>query len=83
MSDNNSTNNNSNNKSKIKTGNVLIDVGLTLLAAAGGAVVGEVSHRVKEVKSRKKARDLAVKTITSANPKVAAVPPNLTKLAIN
>ncbi len=54
MSDNNSTNNNSNNKSKIKTGNVLIDVGLTLLAAAGGAVVGEVSHRVKEVKSRKK-----------------------------
>ena len=27
--------------------------------------------------------DLAVKTITSANPKVAAVPPNLTKLAIN
>ena len=62
MSDNNSTNNNSNNKSKIKTGNVLIDVGLTLLAAAGGAVVGEVSHRVKEVKSRKKARDLAVKT---------------------
>ena len=49
-------------KSKIKTGNVLIDVGLTLLAAAGGAVVGEVSHRVKEVKSRKKARDLAVKT---------------------
>lgn len=62
MSDNNSTNNNSNNKSKIKTGNVLIDVGLTLLVAAGGAVVGEVSHRVKEVKSRKKARDLAVKT---------------------
>ena len=62
MSDNNSTNNNSNNKSKIKTGNVLIDVGLTLLAAAGGAVVGEVSHRVKEVKSRKNARDLAVKT---------------------
>ena len=62
MSDNNSTNNNSNNKSKIKPGNVLIDVGLTLLAAAGGAVVGEVSHRVKEVKSRKKARDLAVKT---------------------
>ena len=25
--------------------------------------------------------DLAVKTITSANPKVAAVPPNLTKLS--
>lgn len=60
---NNSTNNNTNNKkSKINTGNILVDIGATILAAVGGAVVGEVSHRVKEVKSRKKARDLAVKT---------------------
>lgn len=60
---NNSTNNNTNNKkSKINTGNILVDIGATILVAVGGAVVGEVSHRVKEVKSRKKARDLAVKT---------------------
>lgn len=41
--------------------NILIDIGATILVAAGGAVLGEVSHRVKEVKSRKKAKDLAVK----------------------
>ena len=56
------SNNNDNDKPKIKTGNILIDVGVTILVAAGGAVAGEVSHRVREIKSRKKAKDLAVKT---------------------
>ena len=59
---NNNTNNKNDKKPKINTGNILIDIGATILVAAGGAVLGEVSHRVKEVKSRKKARDLAVKT---------------------
>lgn len=58
---NNNTNNKNDKKSKINTGNILIDIGATILVAAGGAVLGEVSHRVKEVKSRKKAKDLAVK----------------------
>lgn len=58
---NNSTNNKKDKKPKINTGNILIDIGATILVAAGGAVLGEVSHRVKEVKSRKKAKDLAVK----------------------
>lgn len=62
MSNNNTNNNTNNKKSKINTGNILVDIGATILVAVGGAVVGEVSHRVKEVKSRKKARDLAVKT---------------------
>lgn len=58
---NNNTNNKNDKKQKINTGNILIDIGATILVAAGGAVLGEVSHRVKEVKSRKKAKDLAVK----------------------
>ena len=58
---NNSTNNKNDKKPQINTGNILIDIGATILVAAGGAVLGEVSHRVKEVKSRKKAKDLAVK----------------------
>ena len=58
---NNNTNNKNDKKPKINTGNILIDIGATILVAAGGAVLGEVSHRVKEVKSRKKAKDLAVK----------------------
>ena len=58
---NNNTNNKNVKKPKINTGNILIDIGATILVAAGGAVLGEVSHRVKEVKSRKKAKDLAVK----------------------
>ena len=58
---NNSTNNKNDKKPKINTGNILIDIGATILVAAGGAVLGEVSHRVKEVKSRKKAKDLALK----------------------
>ena len=63
---NNNTNknntNNNNNKKKIKTGNIAVDIGLSILVAAGGAVAGEVSHRVKEVRTRRKARDLEVKT---------------------
>lgn len=51
---NNNTNNKNDKKPKINTGNILIDIGATILVAAGGAVLGEVSHRVKEVKSRKK-----------------------------
>ena len=58
---NNNTNNKNDKKPKINTGNILIDIGATILVAAGGAVLGEVSHRVKEVKSRKKPKDLAVK----------------------
>ena len=58
---NNNTNNKNDKKPKINTGNILIDIGATILVAAGGAVLGEVSHGVKEVKSRKKAKDLAVK----------------------
>ena len=58
---NKNTNNKKDKKPKINTGNILIDIGATILVAAGGAVLGEVSHRVKEVKSRKKAKDLAVK----------------------
>ena len=58
---NNNTNNKNDKKPKINTGNILIDIGATILVAAGGAGLGEVSHRVKEVKSRKKAKDLAVK----------------------
>ena len=58
---NNNTNNKNDKKPKINTGNILIDIGATILVAAGGAVLVEVSHRVKEVKSRKKAKDLAVK----------------------
>lgn len=58
---NNNTNNKNDKKPKINTGNILIDIGATILVATGGAVLGEVSHRVKEVKSRKKAKDLAVK----------------------
>lgn len=58
---NNNTNNKNDKKPKINTGNILIDIGATILVAARGAVLGEVSHRVKEVKSRKKAKDLAVK----------------------
>ena len=58
---NNNTNNKNDKKPKINTGNILIDIGATILVAAGGAVLGEVSHRVKEVKSRQKAKDLAVK----------------------
>lgn len=58
---NNNTNNKNDKKPKINTGNILIDIGATILVAAGGAVLGEVSHRVKEVKSRKKAKDLAIK----------------------
>lgn len=58
---NNNTNNKNDKKPKINTGNILIDIGATILVTAGGAVLGEVSHRVKEVKSRKKAKDLAVK----------------------
>lgn len=58
---NNNTNNKNDKKPKINTGNIIIDIGATILVAAGGAVLGEVSHRVKEVKSRKKAKDLAVK----------------------
>lgn len=53
---NNNTNNKNDKKPKINTGNILIDIGATILVAAGGAVLGEVSHRVKEVKSRKKAK---------------------------
>ena len=58
---NNNTNNKNDKKPKINTGNILIDIGATILVAAGGAVLGEVSHRVKEVKSIKKAKDLAIK----------------------
>ena len=39
---NNNTNknntNNNNNKKKIKTGNIAVDIGLSILVAAGGAV---------------------------------------------
>lgn len=63
MSNTSKNNNNTNkNKKKINTGNIAVDIGLSILVAAGGAIVGEVSHRVKEVRTRKKARDLAVKT---------------------
>ena len=54
---NNNTNNKNDKKPKINTGNILIDIGATILVAAGGAVLGEVSHRVKEVKSREKAKE--------------------------
>ena len=39
-----------------------MDLGLTVVTAVGGAVAGEVVHRVKEVRTRKKAKDLALKT---------------------
>ena len=58
---NNNTNNKNDKKPKMYKCIILIDIGATILVAAGGAVLGEVSHRVKEVKSRKKAKDLAVK----------------------
>lgn len=57
----NNTNNNSNQKKKIDTGNIWVDIGLSVVVAAGGAVLGEVTHRVKEVRTRRKAKDLAVK----------------------
>lgn len=54
--------NKNNNKKKINTGNIAVDIGLSIIVAAGGAIAGEATHRLKEIRTRKKARDLAVKT---------------------
>lgn len=62
MSNSNSQNSNNKKKRKISTGNPLVDLGLTVVTAVGATVAGEVVHRVKEVRTRKKAKDLAVKT---------------------
>lgn len=64
MSDSNNTNNN--NKKKISTGNPWVDLGLTIAVAVGGAVVGEVGHRVSELRSRNKAKKVAVETNNSS-----------------
>ena len=55
---NNNTNNKNDKKPKINTGNILIDIGATILVAAGGAVLGEVSHRVNRSKIKKKKRKI-------------------------
>ena len=62
MSNSNSQNSNNKKKRKISTGNPWVDLGVTVVTAIGGAAAGEVVHRVKEVRTRKKAKDLAVKT---------------------
>lgn len=59
MSDSNNSNN---NKKKISTGNPWLDLGITIAVAVGGAVVGEVGHRVSELRSRNKAKKIAVET---------------------
>lgn len=61
MSNNNEQNKENNKKkSSISTGNPLVDIGLTAAVAVGSWVAATVTHRVSELHTRKKAKDLAV-----------------------
>lgn len=54
------TNNQNNNKSNKSTGNIALDIGITIITAIGAATVGEVAHRISESRSRKKAKKIAI-----------------------
>ncbi len=57
-----SSNNGKNSKSPEEVALDLALKGLVVVAtAAGSVVVGTVGHRISEIKSRKKAKDLAVR----------------------
>lgn len=62
MSSNNNEKNKDTNQKKpsISTGNPLVDIGLTVVVAIGSWAAATVTHRVSELHTRKKAKDLAV-----------------------
>lgn len=47
-------------KTKEKVLEVGKDIALTVVTTAGAAIAGKVTHRISEVKSRRKAKKLAV-----------------------
>lgn len=49
-------------KRSISTGNPLLDIGLGVFAAVAGTIAGEIIHRGSEIKSRNKAKEIAVET---------------------
>ena len=65
--ENNNENNNENkNKRKFSTGNPLLDIGIGVVAAIAGAITGEALHRGSEVRSRNKAKEVAMESNNSA-----------------